>query len=172
MLLGVWAARRRLLEEPSRHRNLLRRTAVVGIFLGVVGGLPMGLISAELWSAGFAVMALASVVHVLTGFAGALGAGATFALVAARLGDGHGPITRALTATGRRSLSCYLAQSVILVVLFAPYGGGLGSEIGSAGMAAAAVAVWGATVALARLADAVDRAGPAEVLLRRLSRPR
>ncbi|OLT24879.1 hypothetical protein BJF83_23680 [Nocardiopsis sp. CNR-923] len=39
-MTGVWAARRRLLEEPDRHRSLLRRLAAGGITAAVLGALP------------------------------------------------------------------------------------------------------------------------------------
>jgi len=43
LLLGVWAARRRLLDDPEQHRSFLARTAVGGLALAVAGGLPMAL---------------------------------------------------------------------------------------------------------------------------------
>jgi hypothetical protein len=46
--LGAWAARRRLLDEPERHRSLLVRTAVAGIAAAVLLGLPMALLAAQL----------------------------------------------------------------------------------------------------------------------------
>ncbi|MEW2354689.1 DUF418 domain-containing protein [Spirillospora sp. NPDC029432] len=169
MLLGVWAARRGVLDDPNRHRSLLRRTALIGIPAGAAGGVPLGLIAAGLWSAGTWATFLASVLHVLTGFAAALGAGAAFALAAAGRAGRGGPVARALTATGRRSLSCYLAQSVVFVALFAPYAGGLGDDLGTAAMAAAAALTWLATVLAAGLAARTGRRGPAEALLRRLT---
>src|SRR5690606_40901977 len=39
ILLGFWAARRRILEEPGNHLRLLRITAAVGIPLGWLTGL-------------------------------------------------------------------------------------------------------------------------------------
>ncbi|WP_405657693.1 DUF418 domain-containing protein [Streptomyces sp. RK9] len=42
-LLGFWAARRRILEEPGKHLKLLRVTAIVGIAVGWLGGLPAAL---------------------------------------------------------------------------------------------------------------------------------
>lgn len=171
MLLGVWVARRGVLDDPRRHRRLLRRTALAGIALGAAGGVPLGLIAAGFWSTGEPATLAASLLHVLTGFAGAAGAGAAFALAATRTAgrDGRdGPVVRALTATGRRSLSCYLAQSVVFVALFAPYAGGLGDDVGTAAMAAAALATWLLTVAAADLAARRGHRGPAEALLRRL----
>ncbi|MFB4315041.1 DUF418 domain-containing protein [Actinomadura sp. 21ATH] len=169
MLLGVWAARRRVLDDPARHRRLLRRTALVGLPAGVAGGLPLGLIAAGLWNAGVAATYLASALHVLTGFAAALGAGAAFGLAAAGRAGRGGPVARAMVATGRRSLSCYLAQSVVFVALFAPYAGGLGDDLGTAAMAAAAALTWLATVLAAAMAARAGRRGPAEALLRRLA---
>ena len=40
MLLGFWAARHRVLEEPLNHRRILRWTAVLGLAIGWLGGLP------------------------------------------------------------------------------------------------------------------------------------
>jgi hypothetical protein len=44
LLLGVWAARRRLLDGPERHRHILQRIAVLGVGLAAVGGLPWALV--------------------------------------------------------------------------------------------------------------------------------
>ncbi len=51
-LLGIWAARRRLLDEPGRHRALLARVAVAGITITILGGIPLALIDAQVWTAG------------------------------------------------------------------------------------------------------------------------
>ena len=49
ILLGFWAARRGFLEEPGRHLRALRRTAVIGISVGWLGGLPMALAQIGVW---------------------------------------------------------------------------------------------------------------------------
>jgi uncharacterized protein len=74
-----------------------------------------------------------------------------------------------VAAVGRRSLSSYLAHSLLFAPLLAAWGLGLGALLGSATMAAFAVGVWLVTVVGA---DAMERAGwrgPAEVLLRLLT---
>src|SRR5699024_926511 len=48
-LLGILAARQRILEEPAGHLRLLRLTAFVGIPLSVLGGLPLALAGAGVW---------------------------------------------------------------------------------------------------------------------------
>jgi uncharacterized protein len=44
--LGMWATRRRILEEPAQHKSLLTWTAVLGLGVAIAGGLPAALISA------------------------------------------------------------------------------------------------------------------------------
>jgi uncharacterized membrane protein YeiB len=168
-LLGVWAARHRLLEETDRHRTLLRRVCVVGLGTAVVGGLPLALAAAQVWHLSGLGLAAASSLHTVTGFAGGLGYAALMGLVANRLGTRRGPLVSALVACGRRSLTCYLAQSVVFVALLAPYAGGLGARLGSAQVALVALLTWAATVVGADLVRRAGHRGPAEVLLRRLT---
>jgi uncharacterized membrane protein YeiB len=163
-LLGVLAGRRRLLDEPGAHRRLLRRVALVGIAVGVVGGVPLALTSTGAWRLGPAADAAVGAVHGLTGLAGALGYAALAGLVAL----GTGPVRRALVACGRRSLSAYLAQSLLLVPLLAPWGLGLGGRLGTAAAAGLAAGVWVLTVVWTAVLERRGRRGPAEVLLRRM----
>ena len=79
---------------------------------------------------------------------------------------------QAVTAVGKRSLSCYLVQSVICAPILAAWGLGLGGTFGSAAAALFAVGVWVLTVVLAYLQERAGQRGPAEVLLRRLVYPR
>ncbi|GAA2299986.1 DUF418 domain-containing protein [Glycomyces scopariae] len=170
--IGIWAARRRLFDEPSRHLPLLRRTALWGIATGVAGGLPLMLADTRLWHAEGPVAIAAYVLHSLTGLGTGLGLAALVALVAARNAQGHraaGPLTRALAACGQRSLTCYLLQSVAFTALFVPYAGNLGASLGDAAASGIAVLVWAATVALAAWMARAGVRGPFEVLLRRLT---
>ena len=114
--LGAWAARRRLLDEPERHRALLRRTAMAGLLIAVLGGLPLALTTAGLWAPPVPVLLLVGGLHSISGYAGGLGYAALFGLLAIRITGrgGPGPIARAVQAGGQRSLSCYLAQSVVV----------------------------------------------------------
>jgi uncharacterized membrane protein YeiB len=110
-----------------------------------------------------------SALHAVTGIAGGLGYAALIGLVAIRVGDRPGRVVRALAATGQRSLSCYLFQSVVFVALLAPYTLGLGATLGTAGVAAVALATWLVSVLLSDGMRRAGRRGPAEVLLRRLT---
>lgn len=167
-LLGVFAARRRLLEEPARHRVLLTVAAAVGIGAAVAGGLPLGLTVAGVLPAG-PDLGLLVTLHDATGYLGGPGYAAALALLAGRIGQRRGLVTRAVTAVGQRSLTCYLSQSVVWTLVFAPYALDLSDDLGVAGTAALAVGTWLATVWIAELLRRRGARGPAEVLLRRLT---
>lgn len=170
VLVGTWAARRGILSDPSAHRPLLVRTAVIGLTAAVVGGLPSGLAVGRFWEP-TSTLGLwgISALHAVTGIAGGLGYAAVIGLVAIRLGDRRGRAVQALVACGQRSLSCYLLQSVVFVALLAPYTLGLGATLGTAGVAVVALGTWLASVVLADLSRRAGWRGPAEVVLRRLT---
>ncbi|MEU3020810.1 DUF418 domain-containing protein [Nocardiopsis sp. NPDC007018] len=172
ILLGFWAARRGFLEEPGRHLTALRWVAGLGITVGWLGGLPEALNQVGLWDLDPDQSLMLTFPHMFTGLFGGLGYVALIALVAHRLqerGRTGGVVVSALTATGKRSLSAYLAQSVLCAPVLAAWGLGLAAHMTSWTMFLYAVAVWLATVAGALALERAGRRGPAEVLLRRLS---
>jgi uncharacterized protein len=171
--LGAWAARRGLLDEPERHRRLLGRVAVAGLTVAVLGGLPLALMAAQLWTAPpLAAVLLAGALHALTGYAGGLGYAALFGLLAIRLARrpaGPGPGAAAVQACGRRSLSCYLAQSVAFVALLPAWTLGLGEDARLWQTALVGLGAWLVILVVAAVSDRVGFRGPGEVLLRRLT---
>lgn len=76
---------------------------------------------------------------------------------------------QAVVALGRRSLSGYLAQSVLFIPLLAAWGFGLGAHLSSWSAAVVALATWSLTVAGAYALERSGRRGPAEILLRKLT---
>ncbi|MFH0520380.1 DUF418 domain-containing protein [Streptomyces sp. M41] len=170
-LIGAWAARQRILEEPGRFRGLLRRVAVTGTVIGVAGGLPLATITSGLWATAPAGTTLAlGVLHVLTGYAGGCALAAAVALLALRLEGRHSRVVTAVAACGRRSMSCYVWQSVVWLVLFAPYAFALGDRVSVFGSALVACGTWGVGVLIAELLRRLDRSGPAEALLHKATR--
>ncbi|WJV47981.1 DUF418 domain-containing protein [Streptomyces flavofungini] len=201
-LLGFWAARRRILEEPGKHLKLLRGTAVIGIAIGWLGGLPAALahvgaldVPPDAESETGALTALRDV----TGSAAGLGYVAVVALFVhwwtrrqeRRREAEPGPATAAagsattatpttatstpvatavtaISAVGKRSLSCYLTHSLLFAPVLAAWGLGLGEHLTSATMALFAFGVWLVTVAGAYALEIRGKRGPAETLLRRL----
>ncbi|WP_394615322.1 DUF418 domain-containing protein [Lentzea sp. JNUCC 0626] len=164
-LLGVLAARRKMLIEPHEHQKALRAIAFGGIGTAVMGGFPLALVDTGVWN-GAPEVAL-YVLHGLSGVAGGLGYAALMGVLAVRLTQG--PVVRALAACGERSLTCYLLQSAVFVAVFVPYAGGLGSRLGTAAASGIAVLTWLATVATAEVLRRNDLNGPAETLLRKLT---
>lgn len=177
MLLGMWAARRRMIEEPARHLRLLRTVAVGGFTIGLLGALPGSLMLVGAWNPppfdGLTSTA-ATAASWTTGLAGGLGYVAIFVLAAERLtraGRVPGPVG-AVSALGKRSLSGYLAHSVMMVPVLSAWGLGLGAHLTSATMALFAFGLWLATVLAAALMERRGLRGPCEVALRRLMQGR
>ncbi|QVQ55092.1 DUF418 domain-containing protein [Spiractinospora alimapuensis] len=181
LLVGMWAGRRQILERPNDHRTLLTWTGTVGIATAIVGGVPVALVGAGLVPAPSPVLeGMLWVVHDLSGWVGGAGWTALIALstmwLTRRTDDetdaspasSTGPVTSAIAAVGERSLSCYLFQSVVFTIVFAPYGLGLGAHATAATAVVVAVTTWSASVLLAEVQRRHNRRGPAEVLLRTL----
>lgn len=173
LLLGFWAARRGVLDDPGRHRRLLRWVAGVGVPVGWLGGLPLALAHAGWWQVppeAIGTDGAFSTLADFTGLFGGLGYVALFGLLAHRQSTRvrRPAVLVAVAAVGKRSLSCYLAHSLLFAPVLAAWGLGLGAHLGSATMAAFAIGVWLVTVAGAYLLERYDKAGPAELLLRRL----
>ena len=85
ILLGWLAARRRILDEPWRHVRLLRRTAVIGIAIGWLGGVPEALAILGLYELPAAAPWMLTGLTSLTGIACGIGYAALFGLLALRL---------------------------------------------------------------------------------------
>lgn len=173
MLLGMWAARHRVIEEAGRHLRLLRAVAVGGFTIGLLGALPSALKIVGVWDPppfdGLTDMA-ATMMAWTTGLAGGLGYAAIFVLVAERLtrsGSAPSPVV-AVSALGKRSLSGYLTHSIVMAPVLSAWGLGLGAYLTSATMALFAVGLWLATVVAASVMERYGVRGPFEVLLRRL----
>ncbi|WP_017587683.1 DUF418 domain-containing protein [Nocardiopsis ganjiahuensis] len=174
ILIGMWAARNRILEEPERHRTLIRRVAVFGTALGLAGALPGALkhVGAFDPASFHGLSDLATTMTAWTsGLAGGLGYVALFVLAAGLLTrQGRPPVVVAsVAALGKRSLSGYLTHSIVMVPVLSAWGLGLGAHLTSFTMALFALGLWLATVVVAALMERWEVRGPFEVLLRRLS---
>ncbi|WP_143173413.1 DUF418 domain-containing protein [Nocardiopsis flavescens] len=169
-LIGIWAGQARILEQPDLYRPLLRRVVLIGFPVSVLGAQPVALQAAGVWTPGTAgADALAGAVFSATGIAGGLAFAAAIALVATRIGDRRGPVTNALVACGRRSMTFYIAQSPVWLVATEPSLLNLGGQLGAAAAAGVSAATWAVTVVIAGLLGRTGRRGPAEALLRRLT---
>lgn len=166
-LLGIWAARRSLFDDPRQHRQSLRRIVAIGIPVSFLGGVPLALYTSGILHGGAAEVVPVAVLHSLTGYAGGLAYAALIALWSLRVR--RTPVITALQATGQRSLTCYLSQSVVWTVAFAPFLLDLGHRMTLWQSAVLAVGTWALTVVMAELMRRAGRRGPFEVLLRNLT---
>ncbi|MET0302902.1 MAG: DUF418 domain-containing protein, partial [Microbacteriaceae bacterium] len=169
-LMGILAARHRILDEPGRHLPLLRRVAIGGIAIGWAGGILQA--AAHVGALPLANPAALASVHFATGILTGVGYAAVFGLIAHRItsrGDRRPLAARAVLALGRRSLSGYLAQSVLFVPVLAAWGLGVGAHLTSWSAMLYGIGVWLLTVVVAFVLDRAGIRGPAEVLLRRLT---
>lgn len=172
MLLGLWAARRRLLDEPDRHLGLLRAVAFGCLGFSLVARLPYTLIPTGHWDAQDGPMWwIAGLLHATGGYAGGIGAAALIGVIAVRLAN-QGPFTTAVAALGQRSMTFYLFQSAVFLVLFYPFTLDLADSMGIAATFAVGIGIWVVSLALAEWMRRAGHRGPFETLLRKLSERR
>jgi uncharacterized membrane protein YeiB len=169
MLLGAWGQRKQWLEKPEQHRALLKQITIIGISISIIGGLPFALVGAEVWHPPVAWKGALMGLHTFTGMFGGIGYIAMFGWISLYIGKKRGAIVRAIVATGKRSLTCYLAQSILLAFLLADWGLGIGEHIHSFTAAVIAAIVWLLTVVLAVVLERKRKSGPFEVILRRFT---
>lgn len=169
ILFGFWAAHRRFLEEPGRRLKALGWIAAVGVTVGWLGGLPLALQQVGVLGLDPMQAQMLTMPHMLTGLFCGLGYIALISLIAHRIQErGRASmVVSALSATGKRSLSAYLAQSVLCAPILAAWGLGLGAHLTSWSMFLFAIGVWLTTVLASYALERAGRRGPAEVLLRK-----
>ena len=166
-LLGVRLADTDLLTRPDRHRRALLVGGAAALIVGAVGALPRILPSLGI-GVPARVTVVASALDVATGMVGACG---WLALLAAWAGPGGGPLRGVrwlLSAVGRRSMSVYIGQSVLFILIFGALLLAGAPAPGEAVAALIAVAVWVALAgACAWMEHGGRTRGPLEILLRR-----
>lgn len=170
--LGMWAARRRWLEEPERHVKRLWLVACGGVGLAVASGVPLALIASGVVSVDAHGVDSALQLHNNGGIFAGPGLAAVFGLVSVRLRRWRRlGVVSAVAALGRMSLSAYLFQSVVWLVVVSGVGFGLAESVSHPVVVVAglAVGVWLCSVVAAAWWQRRGYRGPAELLLRRLS---
>ena len=80
--LGMWAAERRLLEDPARHGAMLRRIAIACLSVVFAGGVPLALVYLGIVHADARTFSLISYLHKVSGMFGGPGYVALFGLLA------------------------------------------------------------------------------------------
>lgn len=166
--LGILAGRARLLDDPRAHRRVLGRIAGAGIAISVLGALPSALIAVGALEVAAWLTGLLNGLQILTGVAGGAGYAALFALISIPLESRRGPLTDAVAAIGKRSLTFYLLNSVLVAVILHPELVGVGRHVGPFGALVTATLVWAAGLVIATVLERRNRPGPLEQLMGRL----
>ncbi|MEU3016580.1 DUF418 domain-containing protein [Nocardiopsis sp. NPDC007018] len=169
VLVGAWLAGRGPVERPHECRGPLAVLVLVGLVVPVV---VTPLVWAGMDGTGAGARVLVAWHQGLAGLVAGAACLALVALVGSVRGVGTGVVGRALTATGRRSLSAYLAQTVLLACAAGVSRLGGVDSLALVGQLVVALVVWSVTVLLCRLAERYGVRGPAERLLRQLAAAR
>ena len=161
-LLGARLAETDLLARPDRHRRALLVGGAAALVVGALGALPYMKLGAPAW-----LIVMGPTLDSLTGLVGACG---WLALLAAWAGPGGGPLRGArwlLSAVGRRSMTVYIGQTVLFVLIFGALrltGAPAFNEVMGVFVA---VAVWAALAGACAWMERSGRTrGPLEILLR------
>ncbi|RKS06752.1 putative membrane protein YeiB [Nocardiopsis sp. Huas11] len=168
VVLGYLAGRAGLLDDPVAHRALLTRIAVGGVTVSLAGALPSALVAVGALDADGLTAGLFMGLQVLTGVCGGAGYAALFTLWSIRLDRTGGTLTRAVAAMGRRSLTFYLLNSVLVALVLHSDLVGMGTRVGGAGALVVAALVWCVSLVLAASLERAGRPGPMDALMRRL----
>ncbi|MUN64530.1 DUF418 domain-containing protein [Kocuria sediminis] len=177
LLLGLALSRYRVLEDPGPRRGRLLATAVVCIGAGLLTGVGTGLLTTDMLEPSTTAGSLLTGLDALTGAAQGIGYALVVALVCARaqrrspgapLRAREHPALWSLQALGRRSMSGYIAQSVLFTVLMPPFALGLGRALTPTAALLLGTAVWLVTLLGAVLLERRGLRGPVETVHRRL----
>ena len=130
-LLGVYAFRRGIFQNPERHRPLIRKVMIYGLLLGVVGNLVFASLAHSEADLPPTVFGLIGVVAYAFGVpAMALGIAASVTTLW-QWTSWQSPLTW-FAPVGRQALTNYLMHTVICVTIFYGYGFGQFGKIGPA----------------------------------------
>lgn len=173
MIVGLLMARMLMLHDVPVHRRALTIWAGIAAGFILLVGLPRGLAEIGVLPASWVqpLFALNEAAGQLTG-PGLVAAIALAVQPAQRRLQEQGtmnPAIYALVALGKRSMSGYVAQSVLFFLFVLPFTLNLAEGMGAAGKSLIAVGVWALTLAAAVLLERAGKPGPLESVHRRLS---
>ena len=165
VMIGVGVARWGVLQDPRGHRLVLACVAVGGLSVGILGGVPFALMQLDWAFVGSAAWSY-PLFHA-SGVAGACGWLALFALLGGGPREKLGSACAFLSAIGRRSMTAYLSQTMLFILIFVVLGVAGVRGLGVAVSGLIALVVWALIGLGCVIAEAMGSSrGPAEWALR------
>ncbi|MDO4653540.1 DUF418 domain-containing protein [Corynebacterium durum] len=179
MILGMVAARHNVLGQPEKYKTLLTRFAIVAVIISFGVGIPLGL--AEIGVLPENTEPYLQSLNQVAGIWAGPGIVASIALAtiplqrridAAHINDTEYilPVPlQAIIALGKRSMTGYLLQSILFVLLTSTFTIGLGRGQGAWEATLIAILIWAITLVIAYVLEKANLRGPFESVHRRLS---
>ena len=165
VMIGVGVARWGFLQDPRGRGALLAGIAFGGLAIGALGGAPFALMQVDWAFVGSAAWSY-PLFHA-SGVAGACGWLALLALVGGGPRENLGTVCAFLSAIGRRSMTAYLSQTVLFILIFSVLGACGVRSLGVALSGLIALGVWALIGLGCVIAEAFGSSrGPAEWALR------
>ncbi len=118
VLIGIWAGRKRLLIDARLHHQELKKIALIGISISIIGALPLVMIN-KIWEPSFFVAGIVWGFHIITGMAAGIGYAALFGVIGNFIKNPRW-ITNSLVALGKKSLTFYVLNEALLMLLLSP----------------------------------------------------
>jgi uncharacterized protein len=168
---GLVAGRAQVLRYPERYLRLWHS----GLWLGATIGVPGALISSIGMAgsgASFGVAGARETIALAVGFVTAPALSMGYVSAIALLHNRRPDVFRIFRPAGRMSLTGYIAESVLLAVIFCGFGFGLMGQLGAGTVTLTALGVWLILDLFAHQWQKRFDHGPLESLLRRWSRGR
>jgi len=174
-LFGLYVGKRRVLQNYTQHRRFAKTVGSAGLTVGVLG------MSLLVWAKFFAepgppvptnvLLLHQSPVVLTTMFLGFTGMTFFYAYVVAEWGltDRWRSLQRGFAAVGRTALSNYIMQSIVMNVIFMPWGLGLEGQLGPAKTMLLSVPIYVALMLVSVWWVKRFQFGPAEWLWRTLT---
>jgi len=166
VLIGIWAGRKRLLIDSHLHHMKLKIIATIGITVSIIGAIPLVMIS-KVWEPSYFVAGIIWGIHIITGMGAGIGYAALFGVIG-NIIKKSGWVTNSLTSLGKRSLTFYVLNETLLVILLSPVALDLGGTLNNIGVIVVAISVWIIAVVIASILEKYNIQGPLENLMRRL----
>lgn len=169
MITGMLAARLKLLDNKAAPFVLLKKISRIGISISIIGAVPLLLKELHFWQPIYQMEALAHALHLISGAFGGVSYAALFGIIAYKLQHSTGKMTQAVAALGKRSLTGYLLQSTVIMLLMSSFFGNLGMQLSYFQSAVLGFVVWLGVVTFAYVLESRNVPGPFDSLLRKLA---